>query len=64
MPEQHIGMAVGTHAKIFAEITRWGKACTQKPVIVKLTPNVSDITEIGRAVEQAGADALAAYFRS
>lgn len=60
MPEKGIGMAIGTDATISAQITGWVKEVAQKPVFVKLSPNVSDITEIARAVENAKADGLAA----
>lgn len=60
MPEKHIGMAIGTSAEISAMITAWVKAVATKPVFVKLTPNVTDITWIAGAVERAGADGLAA----
>ena len=60
MPEKGIGMAIGTDAKISAQITAWVKEVAQKPVFVKLSPNVSDIAEIALAVEAAKADGLAA----
>ncbi len=60
MPEKGIGMAIGTSAEISARITGWVKEVAQKPVFVKLTPNVADITRIARAVEAAGADGFAA----
>ena len=60
MPEKGIGMAIGTDAQISAQITGWVKEVAQKPVFVKLSPNVTDIAGIGRAVEKAGADGLAA----
>lgn len=60
MPEKNIGMAIGTDAEISAMITSWVKKVTKKPVFVKLTPNVTDITQIAKAVENAGADGLAA----
>ena len=60
MPEKGIGMAIGTDAQVSAQITRWVKQVAQKPVFVKLSPNVTDITAIARAVEDAGADGLAA----
>ena len=41
-----------------AEVTRAVKAVTDKPVFMKLTPNVTDIAEIARACEEAGADGL------
>ena len=52
------GMSFGTDAKAAAAVTRAVKAVTDRPVIMKLTPNVTDITEIARACEDAGADAL------
>jgi len=60
MPERNIGMAIGTSAEISILITSWVKAVATKPVFVKLTPNVTDITWIASAVERAGADGLAA----
>lgn len=60
MPEKGIGMAIGTDEKISAQITKWVKEIAQKPVFVKLSPNVSNIVRIAQAVENAGADGLAA----
>lgn len=60
MPEKGIGMAIGTDAEISAQITRWVKEVAQKPVFVKLSPNVSDMARIARSVDRAGADGLAA----
>lgn len=60
MPEKGIGMAIGTDAEVSAQITKWVKEVAQKPVFVKLSPNVSDIARIARAVESANADGLAA----
>lgn len=60
MPEKGIGMAIGTDAEISAQITAWVKEVAQKPVFVKLSPNVTDITAIAHAVQSAGADGLAA----
>lgn len=60
MPERNIGMAIGTSAEISILITSWVKSVATKPVFVKLTPNVTDITWIAGAVERAGADGLAA----
>ena len=51
-------MAFGTSAKAAAEVTAAVKAVTQKPVFVKLSPNVTDIVGIARACEDAGADGL------
>ena len=60
MPEKGIGMAIGTATDISTLITDWVKSVATKPVFVKLTPNVTDITRIASAVERAGADGFAA----
>ena len=52
------GMSFGTDPKCAAEVTKAVKAVTTKPVYIKLTPNVTDITEIARAVEAEGADGI------
>ena len=52
------GVAFGTNAKTIHEITSSVKAHSKKPLIVKLSPNVTDITEMARAAEAGGADAL------
>ena len=52
------GMSFGTDPKAAAEVTRAVKDVTHKPVIVKLSPNVTDIASIAKACEDAGADAL------
>lgn len=52
------GMAFGTSPEAAAEVTRAVKAMTSKPVFVKLSPNVTDITAIARACVEAGADGL------
>jgi len=52
------GMSFGTDAKNAAAVTRAVKAVTKKPIIIKLTPNVTDITEIAKAVEAEGADGV------
>ena len=52
------GMAFGTNPEAAAEVTRAVKAVTRKPVFVKLSPNVTDITAIARACVEAGADGL------
>ena len=52
------GMGFGTSCESAAEVTREVKAAVHKPVIVKLTPNVTDIVSIARACENAGADGL------
>ncbi len=52
------GMAFGADFKSAATITAAVRAATTKPLIVKLTPNVTDIVKIALAVEEAGADAI------
>ena len=52
------GLSFGSDPKIAAAVTRKVKEETDLPVIVKLTPNVTDITLIAAAVEKAGADAI------
>ena len=52
------GMSFGTDPEAAAEVTRAVKAVTKKPVIVKLSPNVTDIVAIAKACERAGADGI------
>lgn len=52
------GIVFGTDPRAAARVTEQVKAHTKKPVIVKLSPNVTDITVMAKAVEAAGADAL------
>lgn len=52
------GMAYGTCPESVAEVTKAVKAVTSKPVYIKLSPNVTDIVEIAKAAEDAGADGL------
>ena len=52
------GIIFGTDERAAAAVTNAAKKNTRKPVIVKLSPNVTDITKIARAVEDAGADCL------
>ncbi|WP_025785117.1 dihydroorotate dehydrogenase [Sporosarcina sp. D27] len=52
------GIAFGTDPKLAAELTSAVKAVSSVPVYVKLSPNVSDITVIAKAVEAAGADGI------
>lgn len=52
------GMSFGTQPEAAAEVTRAVKAVTTKPVIVKLSPNVTDIVSIAKACEDAGADGI------
>ena len=52
------GMSFGTDPKQAAEVTRAVKKVTAKPVIMKLSPNVTDIAEMAKACEDAGADGI------
>ena len=54
----HGGMAFGTDPAQAAAVTRAVKAVTKKPVIMKLSPNVTDIVSIAKACEDAGADGV------
>ncbi|MCQ2743351.1 MAG: NAD-dependent dihydropyrimidine dehydrogenase subunit PreA [bacterium] len=60
MPEKNIGMAIGTSAEISILITSWVREVAKKPFFVKLTPNITDITSIAKAVEIAGANGISA----
>ena len=52
------GMAFGTDAKNVAEVCKRVKEKTKKPIYMKLSPNVTDITEMAKAAEAAGADGI------
>ena len=52
------GMAFGTNPEVASELVREVKKVCTKPLIVKLSPNVTDIVAIAKAVEAAGADAI------
>ena len=52
------GMSFGTSPEAAAEVTREVKKATTKPVIIKLSPNVTDIVSIAKACEEAGADGI------
>src|SRR5690606_31609296 len=58
MSERGMGSAVGQVPDYTEMITRWVKEVAQTPVIVKLTPNITDIRAIGRAAKNGGADAI------
>ena len=51
-------MAFGTSAENIAKVTKAVKAVAKKPVYIKLSPNVTDITEMAKAAESEGADGL------
>jgi dihydroorotate dehydrogenase (NAD+) catalytic subunit len=58
-PNVHAGgMSFGTSAKAAEEVTRAVRKVTDKPIFMKLSPNVTDITEIARACEAGGADGI------
>lgn len=52
------GAAFGTSCDMAAEVVRQVRKATSKPLVVKLSPNVTSITDIAKAVEDAGADAV------
>lgn len=52
------GIGFGTEAEMAAKVTHEVKRVSQKPIIIKLTPNVTNITEIAKVVESEGADAI------
>jgi dihydroorotate dehydrogenase (NAD+) catalytic subunit len=52
------GMSFGTSPEAAAEVTRAVKTVTTKPIIIKLSPNVTDIVSIAKACEAAGADGI------
>ena len=52
------GIVFGTDPKAASAVVREAKAHTSKPVIIKLSPNVTDIVQMAKAVEEAGADAI------
>lgn len=58
MSERGMGSAVGQVPEYIEMVTRWVKANTRKPVIVKLTPNITDIRYPARAAKRGGADAV------
>ena len=55
---KHGGIGLGTDPKLAAHITKLAKEAAEKPVYVKLSPNVTNIVEIAKAVEEAGADGI------
>ena len=58
MCERGMGSAVSSEPKVLREIARWAVEFATKPVIVKLSPNVTDIVEPGEAVLESGAHAI------
>jgi len=59
MGERGMGAAIGQDPEITQEITSWAQEYARTPIIVKLTPNITNIQIIGRAAKAGGADALA-----
>lgn len=55
---KHGGIGLGTKPELAARVTALCKEAAEKPVYVKLSPNVTDIVEIAKAVEEAGADGI------
>ena len=55
---KHGGIGLGMDPKLAAHVTRICKEAAEKPVYVKLSPNVTNIVEIAKAVEEAGADGI------
>lgn len=55
---KHGGIGLGTDPELAANMTRLAKSVANKPVYVKLSPNVTNIVEIAKAVEEAGADGI------
>ncbi len=55
---QYTGSEIGQNPRLLTDVVCKVKAAIQKPVIVKLSPNVTDVVEIGKTAEKAGADAL------
>lgn len=60
MPDMGMGAAVGNNPDMVSQVTSWVKAVAQIPVIVKMTPNITDVRLPARAAAKAGAEALSA----
>jgi dihydropyrimidine dehydrogenase (NAD+) subunit PreA len=58
MSERGMGSAVGQHPDLIEQVTQWVKEVARVPVVVKLTPNVTDVKFPARAAAQGGADAI------
>ena len=57
---KEVGVEIGQRPKVVAQVTRTVKNRVRIPVLVKLSPNVTDISEVAKAAEDAGADAITA----
>lgn len=60
MPSKGMGAFIGQNAQLTGQIVAWVKAVARVPVVVKLTPNVTDIAFVAQAAKENGADALCA----
>jgi dihydropyrimidine dehydrogenase (NAD+) subunit PreA len=60
MPSRGMGAFIGQDANLVGDVVRWVKRASTLPVVVKLTPNVTDIAHIALAAKDNGADALSA----
>jgi dihydropyrimidine dehydrogenase (NAD+) subunit PreA len=58
MPSKGMGAFIGQNAQLTGDVVSWVKEVAQVPVVVKLTPNVSDIAFVAQAAKENGADAL------
>lgn len=58
MSERGMGSAVGQHPDLIAQVAQWVKEVARVPVIVKLTPNITDVRWAARGAAQGGADAI------
>jgi dihydropyrimidine dehydrogenase (NAD+) subunit PreA len=59
-PEKHMGAFIGQNPSLVEQVTRAAKKGTELPILVKLTPNVTDIVPIAQAAVKGGADGLSA----
>lgn len=59
-PEKHMGAFIGQNPDLVEEVTKAAKQGTDLPILVKLTPNVTDIVQIARAAINGGADGISA----
>ncbi len=57
---KEVGVEIGQRPKVVAEVTQAVKNRVQVPVFVKLSPNVTDVTEVAKAAQNAGADGITA----
>ena len=60
MPSRGMGAFIGQNAELTGDVVSWVKEVTKVPIVVKLTPNVTDITSVAQAAKENGADALCA----